>query len=53
MEPSLDLSFVEVDEVELEAAAWAMVVGEDLGDDGEALEIIAAEPGGCVEVERR
>ena len=60
-EPALDLScffdkpflgLVKSDEVEVEAAGRAGVVGEDLGDDGDALEPAGAEAAG-VDVERR
>ena len=36
-----------------EAAGGSRVVGEDLGDDGEAFELVKAEAVGGVEVERR
>lgn len=62
VEPVLDLSgflgvpffrFVEADEAEDETAGRSRVVGEDPGDDGEALELFGAEVVGGVEVERR
>ena len=62
MEPVLDLSgflgmpflvFVEADVVEAEAAGGARVVGEDPGDDGEALVGVGAEGKGTINVERR
>ena len=61
VEPALDLGgffdkpflgLVKSDEVEVEAAGRAGVVGEDLGDDGDALEPAGAEAAG-VDVERR
>jgi hypothetical protein len=61
MEPPLDLSgffgkpffiFVKADKVEIKAAGRARVVGEDLGDDAEALEMVGAETIVGVEVER-
>ena len=53
VEPALDLIGVFGDIVADEAAGGSRVVGENLGDDGEAFEIVKAEAVGGVEVERR
>jgi hypothetical protein len=61
MEPPLDLSgffgkpffiSVKADAVDFEAAGRAMVVGEDLEDNREELEVVGAEAVVGVEVER-